>query len=347
VRPTVAEQAHALITGKIVVIAGPPAAGKGTQCDRIKEKYGYVHVSTGDILRANVKDGTELGRRAKEYMDAGQLVPSDLIVGIVKQRLAAPDVAEHGCLLDGFPRAADQASAMIEAGIKVEKFIVISVPDATLVERGCGRRLDPETGAIYHLKFKPPPADVVSRLVHRSDDKEEAIRQRLSTYHAQMKTILPFFREVVCTVDGTGSPDQVFRFIQKELDPGYSNEVENQTSLPLTSLPQNSPMVPGVSYKADSLQGSRASSLPESGQLTPGIRSLNKSGLQSLTPARPISIREAPPRDTTVQDAAQQARDKAAAERAARMAGIQERIAAAEARRKEAEARRQQHVVSA
>merc|ERR1719321_1781529 len=123
---------------RIVVIAGPPAAGKGTQCEKIKEKYGYVHISTGDILRANVKEGTELGLKAEEYMTAGKLVPSELIVDLVKDRLAKPDIAEKGCLLDGFPRAPDQAQAMVDAGLKVERFLLIEVPDDTLVERGCG-----------------------------------------------------------------------------------------------------------------------------------------------------------------------------------------------------------------
>jgi len=195
--------------GALVVIAGPPAAGKGTQCEKIKEKFGYVHISTGDILRANVKEGTELGKKASEYMTAGKLVPSELIVDLVKDRLAQSDVAEKGCLLDGFPRAPDQAKAMADAGIAVDKFVLIEVPDDTLVERGCGRRLDPETGDIYHLKFKPPPEDIVDRLVHRSDDKEEAIRERLAIYHEQVDGITPYFKDVVCKIDGTPKPAEV------------------------------------------------------------------------------------------------------------------------------------------
>jgi len=204
--------------GKIVVIAGPPAAGKGTQCEKIKEKYGYVHISTGDILRANVKEGTELGKKAKEFMDAGALVPSELIVDLVKDRLAQDDAVEKGVLLDGFPRAPDQAKAMVDAGIKVDKFVVIEVPDDTLVERGCGRRLDPETGDIYHMKFKPPPADIVERLVHRSDDQEEAIRNRLSIYHEQVDGIIPYFKDECEKIDGTGKPDEVWDLMQKSLD---------------------------------------------------------------------------------------------------------------------------------
>jgi len=204
--------------GKIVVIAGPPAAGKGTQCEKIKEKYGYVHISTGDILRANVKEGTELGKKAKEFMDAGALVPSELIVDLVKDRLAQDDAVEKGVLLDGFPRAPDQAKAMVDAGIKVDKFVVIEVPDDTLVERGCGRRLDPETGDIYHMKFKPPPADIVERLVHRSDDQEEAIRNRLSIYHEQVDGIIPYFKKECVKIDGTGKPDEVWEIMKNAID---------------------------------------------------------------------------------------------------------------------------------
>jgi len=204
--------------GALVVIAGPPAAGKGTQCEKIKEKYGYVHISTGDILRENVKNGTELGLKAKGFMDSGALVPSELIVDLVKDRLEQDDVKEKGCLLDGFPRAPDQAEAMVEAGLKVQKFLVIKVPDDTLVERGCGRRLDPETGDIYHLKFKPPPEDIVDRLVHRSDDQEEKIRARLEAYHSQIDGITPFFKDVVFDIDGTGKPDDVFSQVTEGLD---------------------------------------------------------------------------------------------------------------------------------
>mmetsp|Transcript_39437 Transcript_39437/g.109696 ORF Transcript_39437/g.109696 Transcript_39437/m.109696 type:complete len:331 (-) Transcript_39437:65-1057(-) len=202
----------------LVVIAGPPAAGKGTQCEKIKQKYGYVHISTGDILRENVKNGTELGVEAKKYMDAGALVPSELIVDLVKDRLMKDDVKEKGCLLDGFPRAPDQAQAMTDAGLKVQRFLLIKVPDDTLVERGCGRRLDPETGEIYHLKFRPPPAEVVDRLVHRSDDQEDKIRARLDAYHSQIDGILPYFKDVVMEVDGTGKPDEVFELVSTGLD---------------------------------------------------------------------------------------------------------------------------------
>jgi len=206
------------VEAPLVVIAGPPAAGKGTQCEKIKAKYGYVHISTGDILRENVKNGTELGKKAEGFMKAGALVPSELIVDLVKDRLEKDDVKEKGCLLDGFPRAPDQAQAMVDAGLKVKKFLLIDVPDEELVVRGCGRRLDPETGEIYHLKFKPPPAEIMDRLVHRSDDQEEAIRNRLKIYRDQVNGIVPFFKDVVSEIDGTGKPDDVFAMVGSSLD---------------------------------------------------------------------------------------------------------------------------------
>lgn len=215
---TVCEARGGGAKGAIVVIAGPPAAGKGTQCEKIKEKYGFVHISTGDILRENVKNGTPLGLKAKGFMDAGALVPSELIVDLVKDRLTKDDVLEKGCLLDGFPRAPDQAQALVDAGVKIAKFLLIKVPDETLVERGCGRRLDPESGEIYHLKFRPPPADIVDRLVHRSDDQEDKIRARLNAYHSQIDGITPYFKDVLYTVDGTSKPDAVFELVTQGLD---------------------------------------------------------------------------------------------------------------------------------
>eukprot|EP00928_Gymnodinium_smaydae_P034135 TRINITY_DN24269_c0_g1_i1.p1 TRINITY_DN24269_c0_g1~~TRINITY_DN24269_c0_g1_i1.p1 ORF type:complete len:384 (+),score=47.88 TRINITY_DN24269_c0_g1_i1:125-1153(+) len=193
----------------LVVIAGPPAAGKGTQCVRLQTATGLIHVSTGDLLRAHVAQGTELGRAAERYMAAGKLVPSELIVDLMKERLAEPDVLEHGCLLDGFPRSADQAEAMATAGLVVDRFLLIDVPDADLVRRGCGRRLDPVTGDIYHLEYRPPPDDVADRLVHRSDDFEDAIRTRLAVYHAEVNAVLPYFSDVLSVIDGTSSPEEV------------------------------------------------------------------------------------------------------------------------------------------
>mmetsp|Transcript_299 Transcript_299/g.640 ORF Transcript_299/g.640 Transcript_299/m.640 type:complete len:451 (+) Transcript_299:142-1494(+) len=226
----------------LVVIAGPPASGKGTQCEKIRERYGLVHVSTGDILRENVKQETALGKEAKQYMDRGELVPDSLLIKLVKDRLGEADIRSKGCLLDGFPRTGEQAKAMKEAGMTAAAFLLIDVPDAVLVERGVGRRLDPETGDIFHLKFKPPPMDILSRLIHRSDDQEEKIMTRLKAYHDQINGILPFFENVM-NIDGNNAPDDVFRSITGKLD----NKLTNQIVVPMrtgaTSTASKSPIV--------------------------------------------------------------------------------------------------------
>lgn len=204
---------------QVVVIAGPPAAGKGTQCMKVRSKYELVHFSVGDVLREQVARGTDLGLQAKMCMDRGALVPSALILDLVRERLEERDVQQQGCLLDGFPRTPAQAEAMEELGLRVNKFLLIEVPDDTLVERGCGRRLDPQTGEIYHLKFKPPPSkEILGRLVCRSDDQAEMIRKRLKAYHEELEGILPFFEGVVFRVDGTGSPEEVFALVSAALD---------------------------------------------------------------------------------------------------------------------------------
>ena len=165
-----------------IIIAGAPGSGKGTQCEFIVKKYGVVHISTGDILREQVKAGTALGKEAQEYMSKGALVPDSVVIGMVKSKLSESEVKAKGWLLDGFPRTAAQAKAMADIGIKADAFVQLEVPNSVLVERICLRRTDPVTGKIYHLKFNPPPADVVSRLVHRSDDNEESLRERLKQY---------------------------------------------------------------------------------------------------------------------------------------------------------------------
>eukprot|EP00405_Crypthecodinium_cohnii_P015151 CAMPEP_0206445410 /NCGR_PEP_ID=MMETSP0324_2-20121206/15491_1 /ASSEMBLY_ACC=CAM_ASM_000836 /TAXON_ID=2866 /ORGANISM="Crypthecodinium cohnii, Strain Seligo" /LENGTH=433 /DNA_ID=CAMNT_0053913619 /DNA_START=90 /DNA_END=1391 /DNA_ORIENTATION=+ len=206
---------------KVVCIAGPPAAGKGTQCEKIVAQFGLVHVSTGDILRDHVKRGTALGKKAKEYMDQGLLVPDDLITNLVTDRLQEPDVIANGCLLDGFPRSAKQATSLIDAGINIHKFIRIDVPDEILIERGVGRRLDPQTGAIYHLQHDPPPPEVQHRLVHRSDDQEETIRGRLRAYHSQLQGVMAAMNETTAEVllaDGTPSPERVFDALRDFLE---------------------------------------------------------------------------------------------------------------------------------
>ncbi|KAK9825426.1 hypothetical protein WJX81_005362 [Elliptochloris bilobata] len=199
------------------MIAGAPAAGKGTQCQRIVEKFGLVHVSAGDLLREEVAAGTSAGQRAKGFMDEGRLVPNEVVVGMVKARLACDDAQVHGWLLDGYPRSAEQAEAIQEAGIRPDIFILIEVPDEELVERVTGRRLDPETGEIYHMSFKPPPEAVVGRLVQRSDDTEDKLRTRLATHHANVAAVVGYYKDVLVQVNGARPMDEVFSNIDGAL----------------------------------------------------------------------------------------------------------------------------------
>ena len=197
-----------------LIFIGPPGAGKGTQATRLVETFGIPHISTGDMFRAAVQAGTPLGQEADRYMKAGQLVPDAVTIGLVRERIAQSD-AKRGFLLDGFPRTEPQARALDEAltadGVTLDAVVVMVVPDDLIVERIVSRRTDPETGAIYHLRFNPPPAAVVDRLVHRKDDTEEACRARLEAFHRQTAPVVPFYaaRGLVKTVDGVGEPSQV------------------------------------------------------------------------------------------------------------------------------------------
>lgn len=201
-----------------VMIMGAPAAGKGTQCEKIVQKHNLVHISVGDLLRAEVAASTPAGKQAREYMESGRLVPNEVVVDMVKNRLAQPDAVESGWLLDGYPRSAEQAEAIEQASIRPDLFLLINVPDELLVERIVGRRSDPETGAIYHLTFRPPPEDVLHRLVQRSDDTEEMAVNRLQTYHNNVNSVLDFYRDILVEVDGTRDMDSVFVDIEAALD---------------------------------------------------------------------------------------------------------------------------------
>jgi len=193
-----------------VIIAGAPASGKGTQCEVIKEKFGVVHLSTGDMLRAAVAAGTEVGKLAKDYMDNGKLVPDDVIIGVVKDRLCASDCKDKGWLLDGFPRTQAQANALAEAGVSADCFLFLDVPDDVLVERVVGRRTDPVTGKIYHMKFSPPEDyEVRSRLVQRSDDTEEKVKVRLEQFHANVDAVKDSYMDIMVVIDGNRAPDAV------------------------------------------------------------------------------------------------------------------------------------------
>ena len=205
-----------------MIFIGPPGAGKGTQAARLVERYQIPHISTGDMFRQAVKEGTPMGQEADRYMKAGQLVPDEVVIGLVRERLAQDD-AQTGFMLDGFPRTVPQAEALSEAlkldGVTLDAVLLLEVPDSLIVERIVGRRSDPETGAIYHLKFNPPPADVVDRLVHRKDDTEEAVRARLEAYHNMTAPIIPFYESlgVLKRVNGVGQPEDVTQAIASAL----------------------------------------------------------------------------------------------------------------------------------
>jgi adenylate kinase len=182
-----------------LILLGAPGAGKGTQANFIKEKYNIPQISTGDMLRAAIKAGTEMGLAAKKVMDAGQLVSDDIIIGLVKDRLQEADCA-NGYLFDGFPRTIAQADAMKDAGVKVDYVLEIAVPDESIIERMDGRRCHPGSGRVYHVKFNPPKAegkdDVTGEpLVQRDDDRAETVKKRLDVYHNQTEVLLGYYNQ--------------------------------------------------------------------------------------------------------------------------------------------------------
>jgi len=197
-----------------MILVGPPGAGKGTQAARLVDTYRIPHISSGDMLRAAVKEGTALGVEADGYMKQGKLVPDEVVIGMILERIARPDCAA-GFMLDGFPRTRPQAEALDaalgRAGVSLDAVLLIEVPDALLEERAVGRRSDPQTGAIYHLKYNPPPPEVVARLVHRKDDTIEAVTTRVQKYHSETAPIVPFYltKGILKRVDGVGDPDVI------------------------------------------------------------------------------------------------------------------------------------------
>ena len=203
-----------------ILLMGPPGAGKGTQAANLVQKYGIPHISTGDMFRAAVKEGTELGKKAKACMDAGQLVPDEITIGIVKERLAKPDCAK-GFILDGFPRTVEQADALdgiLKAlSIRLTRAVDISVPSDVLVERAVGRRICKKCGATYHIRFNPSKAEGVcdacgGETYQRADDSEATMKNRLSVYEAQTKPLISYYREagLYSKIDGSQEMSKVF-----------------------------------------------------------------------------------------------------------------------------------------
>ena len=201
-----------------LVLFGAPGAGKGTQAKFIIDKYGIPQISTGDILRAAIANQTKLGLEAKSFMDAGKLVPDEVVNGLVAERLAQPD-CEKGFIMDGFPRTVVQAKTLDEIlaklGKKIEKVIALNVPDSDIIERSTGRRTSKLTGKIYHIKFNPPVDEKEEDLVQRADDTKEVVVKRLETYHSQTAPVLDYYKEQnkVTEIDGTRSLDEITKDI--------------------------------------------------------------------------------------------------------------------------------------
>jgi len=188
-----------------IILVGPPGAGKGTQAAYLAARYSVPQISTGDMLRTAIRDGTPLGREAKKVMDKGQLVSDDIVLALVQERVRAPDCA-RGYLFDGFPRTLAQAEAMRKAGLPVEVILEIDVPDEEIIARMAGRRVHPASGRTYHVKFNPPKVadrdDMTGEpLIQRDDDKEETVRKRLQIYHAQTEPLIDYYQRWAASGD--------------------------------------------------------------------------------------------------------------------------------------------------
>lgn len=211
-----------------LILMGLPGAGKGTQAEKIVEKYHIPHISTGDMFRSAINEGTELGNKAKSYMDQGALVPDEVTIGIVDERLRKPD-CQNGFLLDGFPRTIAQAEALksllTDMGKQIDYVLHIHVPEDKLIERLTGRRICPTCGSTYHVVYNPPKQEGVcdkdgTELIQRDDDKAETVKNRLSVNIDQTKPMLDFYekQDNLVTIDGDREIDQVFHDIQVKIE---------------------------------------------------------------------------------------------------------------------------------
>jgi adenylate kinase len=215
-----------------LILLGGPGAGKGTQANYITERYGIPQISTGDMLRAAVKAGTELGKKAKAVMDSGGLVSDDIIIGLVKERIKEPD-CEKGFLFDGFPRTIPQADALKDAGVTIDAVVDIDVPDEEIIKRMSGRRVHLSSGRTYHVVFNPPKVEgkddaTGEDLIQRDDDHEETVRKRLDVYHAQTEPLVNYYKNWEKSgnsaapkhirIEGVGKVDEIRDQIFAELD---------------------------------------------------------------------------------------------------------------------------------
>lgn len=207
-----------------LILLGAPGAGKGTQAENIEKVKGIPQISTGNILKAAVKNGTEIGLKAKSFMDAGALVPDDVVIGILKERIAEPD-CKDGFILDGFPRTVPQADALEAMGITIDKVISIEVPDEKIEKRLSGRRACLNCGATYHMEYKPPKTAGVcdkcgSELVTRDDDKPETVRDRLKTYHEKTAPLIGYYeaKGKLVTVEGQDELSETTALVMAALE---------------------------------------------------------------------------------------------------------------------------------
>lgn len=202
-----------------IIISGGPGSGKGTQCEKLVEKYGIKHISTGDALRHHVKTGTSLGKEAKAYMERGDLVPDELVIGICKAEMETKEAKEKGWLLDGMPRTKKQCEALEQMNLVPNLFLLLEVPDEVMMERACGRRQDPVTRKIYHIKYKPAPTEEISqRLIIRSDDTVQKMTNRIAQYHKNISAVAGSYADKIVAVDGNRSPTDVFPDVCNAID---------------------------------------------------------------------------------------------------------------------------------
>jgi adenylate kinase len=212
-----------------IMLLGSPGSGKGTQSKFITERFGIPQISTGDMLRAAAREGTALGVEAKKIMDAGQLVPDDIILGLIRERIARPD-CRQGFLLDGFPRTIAQAEGLQAMGVALDHVIEIAVDDEEIIKRLSGRRLHPASGRTYHIVFNPPKQEgrddeTGEPLIQRDDDREETVRRRLEVYRAQTQPLVDYYRDLAArgvvkftTIPGVGSVEEIRQAIFAALD---------------------------------------------------------------------------------------------------------------------------------
>ncbi|XP_058727594.1 adenylate kinase 5, chloroplastic-like [Vicia villosa] len=222
-----------------VMISGAPASGKGTQCELIVTKYGLVHISTGDLLRQEVAAGTEIGNKAKEFMNAGRLVPDEIVTAMVAARLSLEDAKQKGWLLDGYPRSLAQAESLEKMQIRPDVYIVLDVPDEILIDRCVGRRLDPVTGKIYHQKFFPPETDEVkARLITRPDDTQEKVISRLSIYKQNADAVSSSYSNITNKIDGSRLKEEVFKDVESLLTQLQQNKekIVNSEEKPILDM---------------------------------------------------------------------------------------------------------------